>query len=480
MTAFMAIVRLTFKNGVRSHIFQLLLFVLLLCIVLIPANIAGDGTARGFIQISLKYSLAAVAFVLSLSSIWLGCFIMSRDAESYQLHMVVSKPISRIVIWLGKWTGIVLIHLILLAIAAGTVYSIVTWKFYRQPFTDADKAAIENEVMVGRRVFFPEVPDINNLAKDMLKQKIAAGSKLSGTLDTSEAGQDKMLKEIKRELMAQMSEVPPGGVRVWTYKGLPAELDRPLYLRYRVYVNKISTEFQRLTRGLWQVVIATPDTEAEKPTNVFEQNKNKEKQYKYYYYPLTQYPEQMMCGVFLERYLPPKVITPEREVVISFSNFDSENGMLYFQRSDGPKLMIKVSGFTENYCRAIFVIFLQLVVLAGLACAAASTLSMPTAVFFVISYLMFGSFATFMASSSFFDGTADYIGYFIGKLMLLCVIPMQEFEVTHFVADGELIEWSFIGKLFLSYFVLRGMPLFLLGMYLYWRRELGLVVRKYE
>jgi hypothetical protein len=105
---------------------------------------------------------------------------------------------------------------------------------------------------------------------------------------------------------------------------------------------------------------------------------------------------------------------------------------------------------------------------------------MPTAVFFVISYLMFGSFATFMASSSFFDGTADYIGYFIGKLMLLCVIPMQEFEVTHFVADGELIEWSFIGKLFLSYFVLRGMPLFLLGMYLYWRRELGLVVRKYE
>ncbi len=405
---------------------------------------------------------------------------MSRDAESYQLHMVVSKPVSRVVIWLGKWLGIILIHAILLAVASGTVYSIVLWKFYNQPFSDADKAAIENEVMVGRRVFFPEIPDIDNLAKDVLKQRIAAGSKISNSIDTSEAGQDKMLKEIKRELFAQMSEAPPGSVRAWTYKGLPADLDRPIYLRFRLYVNKIATESQRITRGIWQVVIATPEEEQKTSNNVFEQSKNKTKKYQYFYYPLTPYPEQLMCGVFLERYLPPKVVTPEREVIISFSNFDPENGMLFFQRSDGPKLLIKVTGFTENYFRAVLVIFLQLVILAGLACAAASTLSMPTAVFFVISYLMFGSFASFMASSSFFSGAADMVAFYIGKILLLCIIPMQEFEVTYFVADGELIEWSFIGKLFLTYFVLRGVPLFLLGIYLYWRRELGLVVRKYE
>jgi hypothetical protein len=75
-------------------------------------------------------------------------------------------------------------------------------------------------------------------------------------------------------------------------------------------------------------------------------------------------------------------------------------------------------------------------------------------------------------------GTADYVGYFVGKILLLGIIPMQNFEVTHFVANGELIELSLIGNLFASYFLLRALPLFLLGIWLYWRREMGLVIRK--
>ena len=91
---------------------------------------------------------------------------------------------------------------------------------------------------------------------------------------------------------------------------------------------------------------------------------------------------------------------------------------------------------------------------------------------------MFGSFATFMAGSSFFGGAADYVGYYVGKIILIAVIPMQEFEISNLVSNGELVEWIFIGKLFLTYFVLRALPLFLIGMWLYWRREMGLVIRK--
>ena len=209
MTAFWAIVKLTFINAVRSHIFQLLLFLLLLCVILIPYTIAGDGTARGYIQISLLYSLSAMAFVLSLSSIWLGCFLMTRDVESYQLHMVISKPISRITIWLGKWIGIILIHLILLLAASSTVYSIVLWRFYNQPFSDIEKKQIENEVMVGRRVFYPEMPDIDEWARKLLQAKLAEASKGGAQIDTSPVGQEKMLKDFKREVLGRLAEVPP-------------------------------------------------------------------------------------------------------------------------------------------------------------------------------------------------------------------------------------------------------------------------------
>ena len=49
MKAFLAIAGLTIRHAVRSHIFQLLLGLLLLCVVLIPGT-AGDSTAAGFIQ----------------------------------------------------------------------------------------------------------------------------------------------------------------------------------------------------------------------------------------------------------------------------------------------------------------------------------------------------------------------------------------------------------------------------------------------
>ena len=44
MKAFFAILRLTFRNALRSHIFQMLLGVLLLCVVAIPATVNDDGT----------------------------------------------------------------------------------------------------------------------------------------------------------------------------------------------------------------------------------------------------------------------------------------------------------------------------------------------------------------------------------------------------------------------------------------------------
>ena len=99
MKPFWAIVKLTLRNAVRSHLFQLLLFLLLLCVVLIPSTISGDGTAGGFIRISLLYSLSAVSTILALSSIWLGCFVMAQDIDNYQLHMVVTKPVSRVKIF---------------------------------------------------------------------------------------------------------------------------------------------------------------------------------------------------------------------------------------------------------------------------------------------------------------------------------------------------------------------------------------------
>ncbi len=474
MISLWSITKLTTKAAIRSHIFQLLLAMLLICVIFVPMTISGDGTAYGYIQISLKYSLAIVTFILSLSTVWLGCFSLSSDIESYQLHMVISKPVSRIKIWIGKWLGVLIIHLILLFLAGMSIYLIIIWQFSRQSFTPEQKAKIESEVMVGRRVFWPERPDINAMAKILFQKRMEqlqqeSKNKAVINVDINEAAG---LDEMRKRVVALLSEIRPGegNMRPWRFTGIPNN-DQPLFLRFRFYVNKISSKDQRITYGVWLV---KREIETDK---VVDGKKEK----KAYYFPINDYPQQYMSGVFHEITLWPGSVLSDNSVEVAFISFDPENKPLFIQMSDGPKLLAKVGGFLGNYLRALAVSALQLIILAGLACAVACVMSMPTAVFLVFSYLLFGIFAQYLVGSgaeSASEGITNFIGYWVSKVLLIIIIPMQNFEVSNFISNGELIEFSYMGKLFFSYFVLKALPLFLLGILLYKRREMGLVIRK--
>ena len=484
MKSLLAIIKLTCKSAVRSHIFQLLLVLLILCIILVPNTISGDGTAWGYIQISLKYSLGVISFVLSLSTVWLGCFALTRDVENYQIHMVITKPVSRVTVWLGKCLGVILINMLLLMISCGIVYFFIIWQFSRQNFSKGERSRITNEVLVGRRVYYPAMPNIGELAKAEYRKRLEAARSSGTPMPETPEQVKKTLRELRKNVIAGMAEVRfgPSASRVWEYKGLPKNLKEPLFLRYRAYIDKISSSDQRETYGAWAVKVNIPDRELEKnkPKNIFEQQKQKEIM-KSFFVPKTNYPEQIMCGVFNEFVLQPDVISPEGTVSVAFTNIDPQGKPLFFQVSDGPKLLIKESGFFSNYCRAVFVILLRIIILAGLACAAGSVLSMPTAIFTVISYLLFGSFAGFLVGTEIdMPGVefTDVMAYYVSRVLLIIIIPMQNFEMSHLISNGELVEFSYIGRIFFQYFILRGLPLFLIGIWLYWRREMGLVIRK--
>lgn len=489
MTSFWAIVKLTFRSAIRSHIFQLLLGLLIICVFLIPSTIASDGTAWGFIQISLKYSLAAVGTILSFSTVWLSCFIMTRDVETYQLHMVVSKPVSRITIWVGKWLGVVLIHLILMLIASGIVYGLILWQFYGRDFSQEERKRIENEVLVGRRVFRPELPDLDRLVREEYQKRLKVAQKSNVDLTKINQSPKKTMREIRKEVIARLSEVKPGpaNTRYWTYKGLAPDWKTPLFIRYRPYVGKISSKEQRETRGVWLAEMLVKENR-EKDAEGKGGKKDSKTAMRAVLVPRTPYPEGIMCGEFSEITLTPRAIHPDGLLVIGYTNFDPKRKSVFFQLADGPKVLVKVTDFLANYLRAVFVLFLKILFLAGLSCAVASFVTMPTAIFSVVCYGLFGVFATYLVGMErdLMDtgmdmstvGFVERFGTAVSHVLLWFVIPLQNFEISDVVASGELIEFSYVGTLFLNIFILRGLPLFLLGMFLYWRRELGLVIRK--
>ena len=480
MTPFLAIVRLTCRSAVRSNVFRFLLFLLIVCVILVPNTLKGDGTARGYLQVMLEYSTAFVAVILSTSVIWLACKEFCTDMENGQLHMIAVKPISRIVVWLGKFTGVFLIHFILLAIAFAFIYAFLMLQYSRQKFTPEERVRMENEVFAGRRAFTPDLGDIDKRVNEELARRIETAKKLGETLpDMDGAARRKYIHTVRMEVLSRMGEVQPGKQQVWFYKGLPKEYSKPVYIGYRVYSGNVGSKDQKIGEGFWffryvqRIVDENIKDKDGKPT-VKETRE----------IPLQMPPEQILTSSYKEFPVPGDVLIYDGTAYVGFANLQSkDNEVMHFQVTESPRLLLKETSFLNNYLRAMLGIALGIFALGMIASSFSAFLSMPTAVFLTLSYLVTGLFSSYLIRS--IEVTSgdnldlmDRVGSSLAGLMVSLLIPVQDFFVSGHLSTGTLIEFSYLGNLLFFNIILKGLPLCLLGIWLYWRRELALAMKQ--
>src|SRR6185369_287991 len=126
-----AVTSLTWKAAFRYRLFWVLSVLLLATVVGLPLLIKDDGSARGFTQILLTYTLSTISALLGLSTLWISCGTLARDIEDCQIQVVAVKPIARWQIWLGKWLGLVSLNAALLALAGLCVFVLLQWRATR-------------------------------------------------------------------------------------------------------------------------------------------------------------------------------------------------------------------------------------------------------------------------------------------------------------------------------------------------------------
>jgi hypothetical protein len=148
MQRILAIAWLTWKAALRFKLFLVIAGLLILAVVGLPLVIKDDGTARGFTQIILTYTLSAITALLGISTLWLACGTLARDIEECQIQVVATKPIARWQIWLGKWFGIISLNAALLAISGACVFGLLQWRATKLP-ADEQKV-LRSEVLVAR------------------------------------------------------------------------------------------------------------------------------------------------------------------------------------------------------------------------------------------------------------------------------------------------------------------------------------------
>ncbi len=476
MTAFLAIVKLTIRSAIRSHIFRLLLILLLLSIFLLPFTLLGDGTPKGEVQIFLQYSLGFAGFILCLSSVWLACSEVSSDVETAQIHMIVVKPIRRAAVLLGKYTGVVLIHLALLLIAAVAVYAFLSFRLASTEMSETDRLLLDEQVLTARALYRPVRPDFNAMAQQELDRRVASAREHGQDVlqYQDDQGRQEAFLEIRKELIATYGLVSEGDTILWQFEGLPDDLtdDDIVFLRYTIYVNRYYTQDQNSVRGHWVFAVnyTRPDDNGGE-TVVSD---------------LMALPEEdILTAAQNEMPIPIRTsfLIYDGKAEVGFLNKDTATSELNFEEGRGPFLLIREAGFLSNYCRAILVMAIGILSVTLLASAVAACMSLPISIFFSAAYMLTGSLANYLVTSipDVVDYQAEYtgtFGYRFGDLMLNLIVPLQDFFVTGHLANGELIGFPFIGMLFAKDFVLRMLPVFLLGAWIYTRRELALVSKR--
>jgi len=464
----LAVAGLTWKAAFRFRLFWVLAGLLLGSVVLLPLLLKDDGTARGFVQIMLAYTLSVITALLGFSTLWLACGTLARDIEDCSMQMVAVKPIARWQIWLGKFLGITLLNAALLAASGASVYGLLYWRTAQMAnsaaqarqagnktladFIDSQLRILRNEIFVARAALKEPMPDLEATVDRALQQVMREKNLLPEQREETR----RMLRE---EVRSNHQVVPPNHYRRWIIDlGLKRHLlrDQPLFMRVKFHVAMTNESGSYL--GLWS--LSRPDQSE-----------------------VRLLPQSLAADTIHEIQIPP-LFDDSGRLTINFVN--QNNTAVIFPLEDGLEVLYREGGFGLNFARGLAVILCWLALLTALGLAAASLLSFPVAAFCSIGLLLValssGTLSTVVA-----EGTVTGLDHETGaggslvdtvllplfKGILSIVKLVEEVSPIESLSTGRSITWGQLGAAFGRIVLLLGGVLAVVGMICFTRRELA-------
>ena len=455
MQRILAIAWLTWKAAFRFKLFLVIAVLLLAAVVGLPLLIKDDGTARGFTQIILTYTLSAITALLGLSTLWLACGTLARDIEECQIQVVATKPIARWQIWLGKWLGIMSLNAALLALTGSCVFGLLQWRAGKLPA--AEQQILREQVLVARG----SAKEANNEAEITSETERILQERLQSS-PVEKVDVPEVRKQIRERVKADFQLVPPSYQRVWQIDlGFAKNYLRGKPLQLRVKFNSAQKSPSGTFVAMWQVGVP-------------------EKTQFWRSEPMSLAPD-----TFHEFEIPPDLFDAAGVLTITFAN--PNNTALLFPLDDGMEVLYPEGGFALNFARGLGIIFCWMALLAALGLMAASFLSFPVATFFALAMLVVGlsgdTLAESVDSGSVAAGNeetgqaghsaADMVLIPAFKGVLAVISLVKNFSPIDAMSSGRSITWGELGAAFAQIVLLLGGVLGIIGVILFNRRELA-------
>jgi ABC-type transport system involved in multi-copper enzyme maturation permease subunit len=351
-----AVVLLTVKAAFRFRLVVVLLVLLLAVVIVLPLIIKHDGSAQGFTQILITYTLTSITALLGLATLWLACGTLARDIEDASMQLVCTKPIPRWQVWLGKWTGITVLNLAFLGVTGLTLYLLLYWK--AAGLSPDQQRVLREEVLVARSAAKEPPLDYEEQVQKTYLERVRQDPQLA------QMNPREVRDHIRETLKASDQVVAPGTYRVWQIP-FGAESQRlanqPLQLRVKFYSPDASGSSTPHQFG-WEI-----GSEGRAPLRL--QNSF-----------AAESATTFAIGTNL--------IGPDG--VLTIVGYNLNDRPVLFPLEDGLEVLYPDGAFGPNFVRGLAIILSWLGLLAAIGLFAASKLQFSVAAFVSLSILLVG------------------------------------------------------------------------------------------
>jgi hypothetical protein len=450
----------TIKQAIRLKIAAVFIVLLLVLLPVMGLRMTGDGTLKGREQAFVSYGLSLTALLLSLLTIFAAAYTLTNDIKDKQVYTVLTKPIRRFQFVLGKLLGVILLDAGLLVLFSAVIYSITILLPQFVKADDAQLAQVRNEFFTARASLAPIEPDISaelDQAYDKLKQtgEIPAG------IDETPVARKNYRAELARRIGLRKRAAVVGEELLWEFNNVkPGDPNQNLFVRFKYDVAVNPPDLQIYSRWL------VGDVRQLRLAGAIET-------------PLYSMERKDLIRTFREFEVPAAAVAADGYLALAFLNVPLNDTVVIFPLEDGLEVLYKADTFTANFFRAVLLVFVRLIFLAALAVFAGSFLSFPVAILLCLAVFTMANMSGFIAES-FGEGV---VGGNVGKVyqyslkpLILLLPQFDKFSASRFLVPARLLSWSLLAKHGFSMLCLKALPLALLSLLIFSRREIAKVI----
>jgi hypothetical protein len=423
----------------------------------------GDQKIQTFLSHSFRFSFNFLSFL----TIFISIATISRDIKRREIHTIVTKPISRGQIYLGKFLGVAVLNLILLVFTGVAIYTTTQILVRTEVKTKEERGRLDELVLTARRTLRPTVQGVDEAAirkkaeqatDEEIRSKREAYGTPEGRLLTK--NREATLKKKITEMTNESRSAEYGDPVTFHFSDIrlkDRDRDR-VYIRYRQEVSPTPPSLSLF--NIWYFGPHPDVLGSEQP-----------------------FVNRGSIRTVHEFPVPGKKVSESGDLYVTYVS-PRENGptrVIFplptrLQKVHGIEALYVAGSFENNFLRTLLSMYMRLMFLGMLGVAAGGYLSFPVGILVVLVIYVMGMSSGFLVEAMNWQlGTARQMTI-VSKLIMWMFPQFGNYDPVPAIERGKLVEFSVMGRcLFYMLFIKGGVAAFV-GYLLFRFREMARVI----